>query len=48
MDEWDEDAYVVIYDEREKPRKTDVAQNRPCCGILPVFIIVGVILTVLI
>lgn len=43
MDEWEDDAYPVIYDEQDRERSLSVS-NGSCCGGIFVFALVGLAL----
>lgn len=50
MDEWDDDAYIVIYDEQDRERTTKPSNNTKnnyCCGIPFIFLIIGLFLVIL-
>ena len=50
MDEWDDDAYIVIYDEQDMERTTKPSNNTKnnyCCGIPLIFLIIGLFLVIL-
>ncbi len=50
MDEWDDDAYIVIYDEQDMERTTKPSNNTKnnyCCGIPFIFLIIGLFLVIL-
>ena len=49
MDEWNDDAYGVIYDEQDRERTTKPSNNynNACCSIPFVFAIIGLILVIL-
>jgi len=47
MDEWGDDAYDVIYDERDRERTVRTSNTSSgCCGGLFVFLIIGLVLVV--
>ena len=49
MDDWNDDAYAVIYDENDRERTTSSnnSANNNCCGIPFIFAIIGLILVIL-
>ena len=47
MDEWGDDAYDVIYDERDRERTVRTSNaSSGCCGGLIVFLVIGLVLVV--
>ncbi len=49
MDEWGDDAYDVIYDERDRERTVRPSNaSSGCCGGLFVFLVIGLVLVVMI
>lgn len=49
MDDWNDDAYGVIYDEHDLERTTSPnnSENNNCCGVPFIFAIIGLILVML-
>ncbi|HJI98387.1 hypothetical protein PH349_03410 [Methanobrevibacter smithii] len=49
MDDWNDDAYGVIYDEHDRERTTSPnnSANNNCCGVPFIFAIIGLILVML-
>lgn len=49
MDDWNDDAYGVIYDEHDRERTTSPNNraNNNCCGVPFIFAIIGLILVML-
>ena len=47
MDEWGDDAYDVIYDEKDRERLSKSSNaSSGCCGGLFVFLVIGLFLAV--
>lgn len=49
MDEWDDDAYTVIYDEqgRERTVSSNTGSDYTCCGVIVVFVVIAILVAVL-
>ncbi|MBQ8016782.1 MAG: hypothetical protein IJ258_01620 [Methanobrevibacter sp.] len=52
MDEWDDDAYGVIYDEHDRERSFKSSNGKPsgnsCCGSIFLIIMIGLVIAIVI